>query len=212
MGYTESLEKDAEEYNAKYGNLPSTQKELIQYIIDHSKLKEEDIQKRIDEINAIPWHEITLHFECLPYATPRPRSANGVFYVRGAKKHRKMLQRVVDNAKIIYTRTKFIVKTYQPTPKSMSQMDRLMFEMGAARPNSDPDWDNLGKTYSDMVQKVLLVNDNIISSGYVDKFYSIKPRIEIIIQYQERFDTKFNERRMLSTKGFKDLVTMRYDI
>ena len=212
MAYTESLEKEAEEYNCLYGDLPDNQKELIEYIINHSKLKNDQIQKRLNEINLIPWHEIKLAFNRLPYATPRPRNSNGIFYVKGAKKHRKLMEQVVTKNRIIYTQTNFIVKTYQPTPKGMSQLDRLMFEMGAARPLADPDWDNLGKTYSDMVQKVLLVNDNIISSGYVDKFYSIKPRIEVIIRYQERFDTKFNERKMLSTKGFKELVTERYDI
>lgn len=212
MAYTESIKKDAEEYEKNYGYLPKTQEELIRFLIDNSKLKEEKIEERIREIDSIPWREINLSFDVIPYATPRPRSGNGIFYVRGAKKHKKLIQSVVHDNQIIYTQTNFSVRTYQPTPKNMSQLDRLMFEMGKARPLVDPDWDNLGKTYSDMVQKVLIVNDNIITSGLVDKFYSIRPRVEITIKYQERFDSKFNERRIVTSKSFNELITERYDI
>jgi len=69
-------------------------------------------------------------------------------------------------------------------------------------------WDNLGKTYSDMVQGILLLNDNIITSGTVEKFFSVKPRVRINIKYQLGFDSKFNKRKILHSTSYKKAVEM----
>lgn len=213
MKYNESIVEDARIYDAEYGHLPRTQEELIKYLLENSKVDPKKLQERIDEVENIPWSEINLSFDIIPYATPRPRrGAHGTFYVRGAKKHKKLINTIVQNAQIIYTRTEFTVTTYQPTPKSVNQMEKILFEMGVTRPTVDPDWDNLGKTYSDMIQGILIVNDNIITSGHVDKLFSIRPRVDICIRYQNKFDCKYNERKMLKSKGFCDLVKERYDI
>ena len=45
-----------------------------------------------------------------------------------------------------------------------------------------------------------------------DKYYSIKPRIEIEIRYQTSFDSKFNQRKTENTKKYKDLIDDGYEI
>lgn len=67
-------------------------------------------------------------------------------------------------------------------------------------------WDNLGKTYSDMLQDVLFLNDNIIQTGIVEKYYSLKPRIELFISYQDDFDSNFNRKRIENSKAYKALI------
>ena len=71
---------------------------------------------------------------------------------------------------------------------------------------SGGDWDNLGKTYSDAIQKILILNDNIIIEGTSAKHYCIKPRVDIHIEYQQEYDSKFNKRKIESSKSFKKII------
>lgn len=208
MKYRESIELDAKEYEENFGHLPDRREELVKYLIKHTKVTKEELCIAIEKEKLIPWHEITVFLPVHPWATPRPKylRSTGTCYVKGAKKHRKLIQKYVNESRIIYTKTHFTVKTYQETPKAVNKLERILYEMGIYQPLADPDWDNLGKTYSDMVQKVLLLNDNIIVDGHVEKYYSVKPRVEILIQYQESFDSKFNERRVKGTKAYQELV------
>ena len=57
-----------------------------------------------------------------------------------------------------------------------------------------------------MIQDILIMNDNIITKGLVEKHYSVKPRVEIEIKYQEGFDSKFNKRRIQSSKAYNKAV------
>lgn len=69
-------------------------------------------------------------------------------------------------------------------------------------------WDNLGKTYSDMVQGILMLNDNIISEGIVKKFFSVKPRVRINIKYQLGFDSNFNKKKITKSTSYVKAVEM----
>ena len=63
-------------------------------------------------------------------------------------------------------------------------------------------WDNLGKTYSDIVQGILVLNDNIITDGGVKKYYSVKPRVRIKIKYQLGFDSDFNRKKITRSTSY----------
>ena len=63
-------------------------------------------------------------------------------------------------------------------------------------------WDNLGKTYSDMIQGILLLNDNIVNPGKVEKYFSLKPRVDIFIKYQDGFDSNFNRKKITSSTQY----------
>lgn len=212
MKYRESIKEDLLEYNKLYGELPDTQEELVEYLIRKNKVSMEDIKRMVKEESEIPWITFQLSLKALPYPTPRPRVLkNGVTYVRGAKKHKKLLREYITDANIVCTKTIFKVKTYQLLPKDVNKKEAILFEMGVYQPLIDPDWDNLGKTYSDMVQQILLLNDNIIVKGTVEKYASIKPRVEIEIRYQKYFDSKFNEKRIKRTKSYQTLIEGKGD-
>lgn len=202
-----------EEYETKYGDLPTDSDELLPYLAEKLQLKEKDFEKirREDEYEKhIPWDELVVYLPIIPRPCPRPRysSATRSFYVSGAGENKKLLKYYITNVyNIIYTQTHFDVITYLPTPVSqMSRVEIYRAEEKTLCPTSNPDWDNLGKTYSDMVQDILLLNDNIISKGLVEKFYSIKPRVEITIKYQCGFDSRFNKRRVTNSTAYKKAV------
>jgi Holliday junction resolvase RusA-like endonuclease len=88
-----------------------------------------------------------------------------------------------DLKEIVKGACSFDCKCYLPIPTSWSKVDTLLAELGIKRPISTPDWDNLGKTYSDMIQPWLLFNDSFIVDGACHKYYSLKPRVEITLEY-----------------------------
>ena len=202
-------------YNEKYGNIPLDTDDILEYLKTTLRLTEKEflkIQKDNEHVNQIPWNTLRIILPIVPNPSPRPRysSKTGSFYVMGASENKKLLKKFIqEKYEIVYTQTYFSVKTFIPTPvSSMSRVEIYRAELQSLIPISNPDWDNLGKTYSDMVQKILITNDNIISKGLVEKFYSVKPRVEIMIKYQKGFDSRFNERRILNSKGFIDALEM----
>ena len=201
------LSKLEREYLDLYGNLPDKKDELVAYIQDTYNLSENSISEEIKRIESIPWKHIELLHYIIPKPTPRPRYSSKLqgFYVKGASDNKKYIKAFLDQYEIICTRTEFIIEVYQPTPNSMSAYEKLLAEEGYIRPLMTADWDNLGKAYSDMLQDVLLINDCIITSGKVEKYFSIKPRIQIIVNYQAGFDCHYNAMRMMHTKAYEDL-------
>ena len=80
----------------------------------------------------------------------------------------------------------------------MSSVDKVLAELGFIRPISKPDWDNLAKAYCDMIQGFLLEDDSLIIEGVSKKFYSVKPRVEITLEWMESHDSKFNENKIVN--------------
>lgn len=195
------------DYLTLYGNYPNTQNELVDYLkatlkIDYNKLHAEE-----ERIKNIEWCEEEFTVFVVPKGTPRPRSANGHFYVKDAKKNKKLFKKFLKDHSIIFTRCELELTTWQPTPlTSMTNNEILLAEKGLLRPISNPDFDNLAKTYTDAIQGILLMNDNIVNPGCVKKYYSIKPRINIKLRWQKEFDSKYNERKTLSSKAYQNLI------
>ena len=52
-------------------------------------------------------------------------------------------------------------------------------------PTTKPDWDNLGKTITDALEKYLYENDSQITTAVIKKRYGSPPRIEIEIEEDE---------------------------
>lgn len=158
------------------------------------------LSDEIDRIKSIKWNTIRFVIYLLPKATPRPRHnfLRNTFYVMGAKDNRDIFEKAILDAdiKMITTPCKFECISYLPIPSSMSNGQKLLAEAGLIRPIVKPDWDNLGKTYSDMIQGTLLFDDSLIVEGTSKKYYSFKPRIEIIIQYMDGYDSQFNKKKI----------------
>ena len=207
------------EYNEKYGDIPLNQVDILSYLNEKLNITEKDmriIEEEEEKVKSIPWEELEIILPIIPKPSPRPRhsSVTGSFYVTGAAENKKLFKHFIEDIyHIIYTQTYFDVTTYLPTPISqMSRRDILRAERGSICAMSNPDWDNLGKTYSDMIQQILIINDNIITKGHVEKYYSVKPRVVINIKYQQGFDSKFNKRRMLGSKNYTKAIELGHII
>lgn len=100
----------------------------------------------------------------------------------------------------ITTPAKFNCIAYLPIPKTMKPTDQILAELGFIRPISKPDFDNLVKTYTDMIQDVILYDDSLIVEGTLMKYYSWKPRIEFTIEYMDEYDSVFNKNKINKRK------------
>lgn len=199
--------KDEKEYIEKYGHIPSNRLERFIYLVKKLNIKR-GIDKLFEEmhrINNIKWKRLDIVISLEPKATPRARSNRkmNVFYVKGASNNRKRFRKFMNNIghDMIITPIKFKCDIYVNISSGMSKIEKLLAELGFIRPINRPDWDNFGKTYSDMVQEQLILDDSLIIEGTVRKFYSCKPGVEISIEYMEDFDSKFNKDRIYSYKN-----------
>ena len=80
------------------------------------------------------------------------------------------------------TALELVVMAYMPIPKSAPRKDRARMITGDIRPTVTPDWDNIGKIISDALNKVAYDDDKAIVDGYVRKWYSEDPHVEVIIK------------------------------
>lgn len=195
--------KSEEIYNEKYGDIPDTYGERIEYLYSKSKNLEKlkkEVENRIKDIQSIEWGEYNYTMHVLPKATPRPRttSKGNFFYVKGAADNKKYFKKHIMQSDwdIITTPTVFHCTCYFPTPSNLSQADKVLAEMGYINNISMPDFDNLAKTYTDMLKGILLYDDRLVISGAVKKRYSIKPRVEVVISYMKDFDSNYNRKKI----------------
>lgn len=193
------MERDYEE---KYGDIPAGMLDRLDYLL-HSfksnKCLKGQLINRLESCFHRKWKEIRYTIYLLPKATPRPRSTNyGFFYVKGAGDNKKLFLREINNLgwDMIKTPVRFHCTSYLPIPNSMNNLEKVLAELGFIYPLR-PDFDNLIKTYTDMLKGTLLWDDSIIFEGISKKYYSVKPRIEIRIEYMEDFDSDFNKKKIL---------------
>lgn len=191
------------EYNKLYGDIPKYNNERIEYLLKDTNLKRNKLKvyDEIQRINSIKWKKKSFTLYIIPKATPRPRSGkNGIFYVKGASDNKKFFKEFIKDKEleIINTPCKIECISYLPISKSMNSVNKILAELGFIRPISKPDWDNLAKAYCDMIQGYLLEDDALIIEGISKKYYSIKPRVEITIEWMESFDCKYNEDKIIN--------------
>lgn len=209
------MDKEEKLYEKEYGDVPFPANERLMYLLKkiHYKKQKTSVYDLMELYQSIKWKTQTFIICEVPKATPRPRTNYNthVFYVKGAKTRKNRFKKFLINEdwEMVTTPCKFEVKTYFPIPSSMKKQEQILAEFGMVRPISKPDWDNLGKTYSDMIQGTVLYDDALIIDGRAQKFYSIKPRVEITITYMEIPDSDFNWRKIL--KQLKKKGENRHD-
>lgn len=209
------------DYEAKYGGVSKDTNERFLQAIKDKKFKAKDIKElksAMKRIMGMTYSESSFIVYMEPEASPRPRLGKfGTFYVKGAEDANvffaEFMKTVEDHVEKISTPCKVIMDMYVPIPKSsMTRVEAILAELKFITPVVRPDWDNFGKKYSDMVQKSLLVEDSLVVHGTVRKFYSFKPRIELKFIYHDKYDCKYNKKRIESWNTFKDSGAIERDV
>jgi hypothetical protein len=91
---------------------------------------------------------------------------------------------------------------YIKTPSYFTVTDVFEAEIGLIRPPYKPDWDNIGKKYCDMYNHNVWLDDAFVIGGTVNKYYSIKPRVEITLWYMNCVYTKSQYTSIINRKDY----------
>lgn len=208
------MKKREKEYLDKYGSISKDYMERFSDLLQELRIKNKDLVKLRDAIPALldkKWNKVDFIFYMVPKSTPRPRSNfnTKVFYVKNAADNSSLFNEFIESCDdmqfSICTPTRFYVEIFLPTPSNMSRIEKICAELKLLFHISKPDFDNLAKTYSDMIQGRFLIDDSLIVDGRIRKFYSVKPRIEIHMEFMDKFDCKYNKKKVESWSSYQSL-------
>lgn len=198
-----------DDYVNKYGEIPIDYKERLTWLYDKLKISErqafEILHKRDMMISSLNYIDTEIILFEVPEGSPRPRFrivnrsnlsnmalANPNFvHVYSLTGHednvfmkRLMSQEDFDALdKMICTPCIIDIYAFMKTPSYYNREDTILAEIGLHRPISKPDWDNIGKKYSDMFNANVWLDDTLVVDGSIHRFYSVLPRVEIRIKY-----------------------------
>lgn len=206
-----------ENYNSKYKDVPKTDpiERIMHCLGDKLTIKKvQDIIKRKEEIlSNLSYSHIKLTFYEEPINSERPRSRNmGGFistYVPNAKENKiylqKFLSKLKKDLKIIHTPIFIKLDIYHEMPDAVPLDEKVLFEMKLLNPATKPDWDNVSKSYTDNMIELLILDDDLIYKAQVEKFYSLLPRVELTVHFQDQFASKYVYKKIKSRKSFERL-------
>lgn len=125
-----------------------------------------------------------------PVAQARPRATTINGYVRmydpskskNYKQYIKLAAAEHAPTKLIEGPIEMNVKVFRPSLKSFSKKKAVAAENGELRPVTKPDVDNYIKAIKDALKNVIWKDDSQVVNLSVSKWYSEKPRIEIVIR------------------------------
>lgn len=211
------LLKNLKKYKNQFDIISSDQITRIREFLDTHPFNAKDYKnfhKKLKQIFSVKWNYLKIVLDILPEPTPRARlGIKGVFYVKNSKSNNEFIKLIIKDDMELYnyitTPCSYIVDTYFPIPKSFNKVEVVLAELGLLPKLSIPDWDNLGKTYSDMIQKWIICNDSLIIDGRVRKHYSLKPRVEILIKYADKNYSKRDEKTIERSISYKNGVDLR---
>lgn len=193
-----------DEYEDKYGDIPlndqiGSRGPMLDYLRDtYKRIDMSTVDEMITYIENIKWETEEHIIPIIPKPAARPRYSFETrhFYVPGASDNKAIMKKILGvSPSLILARTEIELNIYQPTPcYKMNQNEIYVAELGYIRPLIDPDVDNFAKAYLDAIQGVLIADDNIITGAYIEKYFSVKPRIELVLRYQTQFDSRYNEK------------------
>lgn len=208
-----SLKVEIKDYESKYAHLPDEFEKQTEIMMETLKIKDREIsliRHCINKLKAAKWEKFSIVVHLEPRATPRPRTGRwGNFYVSNAANYNNLFKKFVYSLPeevypgIICTPCIMTIKTYHPIPGNMSRIEKLLAQLRMIFPLSKPDFDNMAKTYADMVQKYLLLDDSLVIEARESKRYSCKPRVEITFKFMTKHDCKYNKKKVESWSSYQ---------
>ena len=187
--------KEDKLYLEEFGDIPLTEEDRIKYILgrrqNNPKLLNA-IEKSIKSFKKIKWIPFSFIMWKQPIPAARPRVNNSMgypqIYVPKARQEANWFKAFTERHKVpcINTPCEIDIKIFIKTPTAFNTLKKILAEMRLIRPWAHADWDNYAKTVCDQTQHGMLANDNLIIGGALEKYFSIKPRIEVSGRYMDR--------------------------
>lgn len=234
MSILSTLKQRENEYKAKYGDIPLDYRERLFWLYNTLKIDDVTANQILNEyarrVENIYYNKLSIVLFVVPEGAKRPRyrfinrsniaqAAKGSDFIHvyspGASQNQTYMKRVVDEEldglqQLICTPCDVHFKAYFPTPSYYNRIEKFMAEVGLDRPPTKPDWDNIGKLYSDMYNSNIWLDDMLTIRGVVDKFYSVLPRVEIDLLYMNGVYNKHQWKAITSRKDYVEGMNLNY--
>jgi Holliday junction resolvase RusA-like endonuclease len=220
----------------KYADVPKDFRERINWMYDKYNVTDkkamEIINARNDMYNQMYYETIKVILYEDPEGSPRPRfrlvnrynlsdtaRSNSSFvhvYSITGREDNTYMKRLVNSQdfqhldQLICTPCDVEYCCYFKTPSYFNVTQKFLCELGLIRHIVKPDWDNIGKKYSDMYNGNVWIDDTLCVDGTVRKFYSELPRVEINLQFMNMIYTKQQYDSIVRRTDFTDGMTLDY--
>lgn len=204
------------EYCEKY---PITYSDIELALKQYFNIRKWDMNKAVAKakkrIKSIEKHRIYKNIKItlyeFPMKTDRPRSTfRGITYSPNAKANNIYLSKAIKSInktiKLLNTPATIVIDAYLEMPEQVPPEEVLLYECKILQVEDTPDYDNIGKCYTDMQKNNIVVDDDIFWSGTINKFYSVVPRVEIHIRYIEKHESKYIYKKLKNRKTIKELL------
>ena len=231
-----TLKKKLANYQKQYSGIPLDLESRLAWMIDEYGIGPNEyidiLQERDRRMHSLYYTTIKIILYVVPEGAKRPRytfinRSNALqaaqldpsfvhVYSPGAAENSNYMKRVVEAGEfqqlqhLICTPCDVSFRAYFPTPKSYNKIETFMAEIGLDRHIAKPDWDNIGKLYSDMYNSNVWIDDSLTIRGCVDKFYSILPRVEIDLCYLNSVYNKKQYNNIVSRKDYTSDMGLSY--
>lgn len=232
---TKTRKEKMNEYMDKYAHIPKDYNERLMWMINKTNLSSNKMDEIIEKKRNIEASLRYFDYKIVLYENPegaeRPRfrlvntknymnmaiqSKNFVHvYSPNANNDHRYIHRLIDQELIqlnqmISTPMQVCINVYFKTPAYFNQADTILAEIGLYRHIQKPDWDNIGKKYTDMFNGNVWLDDNMITDGEVHKYYSILPRVEIYIRYLNHFPNYQQYSRVYNRADYNSNTQITY--
>lgn len=224
------------DYVSKYSDIPIDYKERLSWLYD--KLHITDVQafqilnKRDMMLESLLFYDTQIVLFEVPEGSPRPRFriinrtnisnmalSNPEFvhvYSLTGKEDNVFMKRLMSQEdftaldKMICTPCIVDIYAFFKTPSYYNKEDTILAEIGLHRPIYKPDWDNLGKKYSDMFNANVWLDDTLVVDGAIHKYYSVLPRIEIRLRYLNMVYNKYQYNSIINRTDYDESYNLQY--
>lgn len=197
-------------YESKYSEIPRDFNERLEYMYNKYKITSSKAQSILSIRNQMleTFHysdELYIILYEEPEGSPRPRARYinkknltnmaknnpgfiQIYSLTGASDRAFFKRLLTDNElfqvdQLICTPCMVRYEAYLHTPSSFNAIDTYLAELGIIRPITKPDFDNIEKKYSDMLNGNIWLDDALVIESSMSKYYSILPRIEIRLRF-----------------------------
>ena len=209
MKSRKTREQKHDEYEEKFGCIPIDYEQRLNWLYDSLHITDAQafniLNKRDFMMESLRFFDTKIVLFEVPEGSPRPRfrivnrknlsnmalsNPNFVHvYSLTGKEDNQFMRRLMSqedfNAldQMICTPCIVDIDAYFKTPSVFNKEDIILAEIGLHRPITKPDWDNIGKKYSDMFNSNVWLDDIMVIDGSIHRYYSVLPRVEIRIRY-----------------------------
>lgn len=223
------------EYYDKYNHIPKGYIERLEWLYEtlniDDKKSDEILRARENFINTTYYKTLNLVFYEIPEYTPRPRAriinkagvinaATGnnsfiqVYSITGRQNREYMemytKQNLSELEQLLCTPCDIEYNTYFPTPSYYNKTQIFLAEIGLDRPIIKPDFDNIEKSYADAFTGNIWIDDIVVVDASFHKYYSVLPRVEIILKYSNQLCNNHQYKSMINRKDFTDEMNIDY--